>query len=317
MKERETKILEYIIEYDRVSLDQLLQEFMISKRTLYYDIESINYHIRNCGQVKNIDRNFCYVGNYHSLQDILNKSEDRYSTVENRKAYILYQILNQNHKITIEGLTDEMYVSKNTIVQTMDELKKDLEKQGLQLKCRPTYQIEGDEWSIRNLYILLMQEDNNLLNQLKREVLEFDQLAPLNLTDYSLSMLSQFMYFLKKRYVKQHWISKQPFGEEVKMFSYYGLVKQLEPDLPEVEYEYLCAYISSLPSLNTQINTSIIDTYVETLMTKFEARTAVYIDAPEEFKRNMERHLLSSYYRIKFRFPIANPTLEEIKRNHG
>lgn len=317
MKEREANILAYIIENDRVNLDQLLQEFMISKRTLYYDIEAINYHIRNCGQVKNINRNFCYVGKYHSLQDILNKTGDRYHTMEIRKAYILYQILNQNRKLTIDCLTDEIYVSKNTIVQTLDELKKDLALQGLQLTLRPSYQIEGDEWTIRNMYILLMQEDNNLLNQLKKEVMIFDRLASLDLTDYSLSMLSQFMYFLKKRYQKQKWITKVSFSEEVRQFPYYSLVKDMEAGLPDEEYDYLCAYISSLPSLNTQLEASRIDSYVETLMVQFEARTAVSIDAPDEFKRNMERHLLSSYYRIKFRFPIANPMLDDIKRNHG
>lgn len=96
MKERENRILEYIIEHNRVGLEELLQEFSISKRTLYYDIESINYHIRNCGQIKNIERSFCYVGNYHSLQDILNNTDERYNAMENRKPYILYQILNQH-----------------------------------------------------------------------------------------------------------------------------------------------------------------------------------------------------------------------------
>ena len=36
----------------------------------------------------------------------------------------------------------------------------------------------------------------------------------------------------------------------------------------------------------------------------------------EEFKINMKRHLLSSYYRIKFEFPISNPSLNEIKFKH-
>ncbi|MBS6374447.1 MAG: PTS sugar transporter subunit IIA [Erysipelotrichaceae bacterium] len=317
MKERENRILEYIIEHNRVGLEELLQEFSISKRTLYYDIESINYHIRNCGQIKNIERSFCYVGNYHSLQDILNNTDERYNAMENRKPYILYQILNQHRKLTIESLAEEMYVSKNTIVQTLDEIKKDLAEQGLALKTRPAYEIAGDEWQIRSLYILLMQEDNNLLNHLQKEVLAFDRAAGLNLTDYSLATLSQFCSFLKKRFSSRKWISPLPFKDEVQQFPYYPFIKNLIADMPEAEQIYLGAYISSLPSLNAQVEASRIKHYVETLMTQFEARTAVSIDSPEEFKKNIERHLLSSYYRIKFRFPIANPSLEEIKRNHG
>lgn len=317
MKERENRILAYIIEHNRVGLDELLQEFSISKRTLYYDIESINYHIRNCGQIKNIERSFCYVGNYHSLQDILNNTDDRYNAMENRKPYILYQILNQHRRLTIEGLAEEMYVSKNTIVQTLDEIKKELSEQGLLLKTRPAYEIVGDEWQIRSLYMLLMQDDNNLLNHLQEAVLQFDRRVGLNLTDYSLATLSSFCEFLKKRFAKQKWISGLSFAEEVKQFPYYAEISRLIPNMPEAEQVYLGAYISSLPSLNAQVETARIDAYVETLMTQFEARTAVSIDSPEEFKKNIERHLLSSYYRIKFRFPIANPSLDEIKRNHG
>ncbi|MEG0094388.1 MAG: helix-turn-helix domain-containing protein, partial [Erysipelotrichaceae bacterium] len=85
MKERENQLLEYVIEHNGVNLDSLLEKFAISKRTLYYDIESINYHIRSCGQIKNIDRSFCYVGNYHSLKEIINHVGYRFNVLENRK----------------------------------------------------------------------------------------------------------------------------------------------------------------------------------------------------------------------------------------
>ncbi|MEG1301829.1 MAG: helix-turn-helix domain-containing protein, partial [Erysipelotrichaceae bacterium] len=134
MKERENQLLEYIIEHNGVNLDSLLEKFSISKRTLYYDIESINYHIRSCGQIKNIDRSFCYVGNYHSLKEILSHVGYRFNVLENRKQYILYQILNQNWKLSIDKFADEMLVSRNTVVQSMDEIKQDLIKMKLSLK---------------------------------------------------------------------------------------------------------------------------------------------------------------------------------------
>ncbi|MEG0528840.1 MAG: PTS sugar transporter subunit IIA [Bacilli bacterium] len=316
MKERENQLLEYIIEHNGVNLDSLLEKFSISKRTLYYDIESINYHIRSCGQIKNIDRSFCYVGNYHSLKEILSHVGYRFNVLENRKQYILYQILNQNWKLSIDKFADEMLVSRNTVVQSMDEIKQDLIKMKLSLKTRPVYSIVGDEYEIRNLFLLLMQDDSNLLNYISEAVLNFNRDVNLNLTDYSLASLSQFVKFIQKRINQQHLIVNAPYHKEVEAFTYYKKVHELIPNASKNEIDYLAAYISTLPSLDTMVEVDLIKSYVEILMNQFEARSAVSLDSPEEFKKNMEHHLLSSYYRIKFHFPIANPLLDEIKRNH-
>lgn len=75
MKEREKAILTYILDHHQNSIKQLLDEFKISKRTLYYDIESLNYQIRGNGQIKNINRNICYIGKANSLNELLSSNE--------------------------------------------------------------------------------------------------------------------------------------------------------------------------------------------------------------------------------------------------
>lgn len=90
----------------------------------------------------------------------------------------------------------------------------------------------------------------------------------------------------------------------------------LSEDANEEEISYLCAYISTLPSLNNNVSEDIIEKYVDKLIRRFEVNTAIQLENKNVFKKNIKRYLLSSYYRIRFRFPISNPSLEEIKRKH-
>lgn len=316
MKDREKALLTYILEHDQTTIKDLMQKFKISKRTLYYDIESLNFLIHGNGQLKNIDRKICYVGNAPSLKKLLHTDHDPFLDPQERKDYILYKILNQE-SVTIEKLADEMMVSKNTVVQTIDQLKLDLKKQGLVLVSKSSYDILGDEMQIRNLYLMLMQDDNNLLNTDITKVQQFDELHQLHLSDYATFSLAKFLIFLRHRFAQNRHIKYMPYEQEIQSFPYYENAWELLECHHELEQMYVCAYIASLPSLDTEVSHAVADLYVERLIERFEAASAIVLERRDEFKKNIRRHLLSSYYRIKYRFPINNPTLNEIKTKHG
>lgn len=315
MKERERQILEYIIESNKVSLPVLLRIFVISKRTLYYDIESINYYIRNCGQIKNINRHFCYIGKYQSLQDIMNHLDYRFITSESRKNYILYKILNEEY-VTLNMLAEQMDISKNTVVQTIEEIRHSLLKDHLHLVRKPRFSIEGKEEYVRNLFIILMQEDNNILNDISQSVFDFDKKYSLKLTDYSLATLSKFITFINRRIEHGLDIHMMKEHDEILCFPFLKGVRFLLPHANDAEVIYMSAYISSLPSLDENSQIEVIDDYINLLIHRFETQSAVVLESKPEFKKNIKRHLLSSYYRMKFHFPIRNPSLDDIKRKH-
>lgn len=316
MKEREKQILEFIIENRRVKLSELVKQFDISKRTLYYDIQSINYYIKSAGEIKNIKHEFSFVGDYSKLHSTIKIQESKFLNIEYRKNYILYKILN-GEKLTIDKLTDEMILSKNTIVQTMDEIKEDLKDMQLALTYKRKYEIVGNEYKIRELYLLLMQDDELLLRNISEEVSNFDEYCSMELTDYSLGNLTRFTDFICKRINENYTLTTYKYKSDSKKFNYYSFVKYLlPPKVNEDEISYLSAYISTLSSLNSKVDEDLISKYIDKIIQKFEAKTAIILDSKEEFKINMKRHLLSSYYRIKFKFPISNPSLDEIKFKH-
>nr|WP_308743061.1 BglG family transcription antiterminator [uncultured Anaerocolumna sp.] len=316
MKEREKQILEFIIENRRVKLDQLVKQFDISKRTLYYDIQSINYYIKSAGEIKNINHEFSFIGDYSKLHSTIKIQESKFLNIEYRKNYILYKILN-GEKLTIDKLADEMILSRNTIVQTMDEIKKDLKDIQLALTYKRKYEIVGNEYKIRELYLLLMQDDEFLLRNISEEVSNFDEYCSMGLTDYSLGNLTRFAEFICRRINENCTLTTYKYKNDSKKFNYYPFVKYLlPPKVNEDEISYLSAYISTLSSLNSKVDEDLISNYIDKLIQKFEAKTAITLESKEEFKSNMKRHLLSAYNRIKFKFPISNPSLEEIKFKH-
>lgn len=316
MKEREKQILEFIIENRRVKLDELVKQFGVSKRTLYYDIQSINYFIKSAGEIKNIEHEFSFVGDYSKLHSTIKIQESKFLNIEYRKNYILYKILN-GEKVTIDKLADEMVLSRNTIVQTMDEIKEDLKDMQLSLTYKRKYEIVGNEYKIRELYLLLMQDDEFLLRDISEEVSNFDEYCSMGLTDYSLGNLTRFVEFICKRISENYTLTTYKYKSDSQKFNYYPFVKYLlPPKVNEDEISYLSAHISTLSSHNSKVDKELISKYIDKLLQKFEAKTAITLDSKEEFKINMKRHLLSAYNRIKFKFPISNPSLDEIKFKH-
>ena len=317
MKERTKKILEYIVENKRVSCSEIQEKFNISKRTVYYDIETINDNINSFGTVKNIEHKFSFDGDYNSLRGIITNKDDRFLDSEYRKNYILNKILNEEY-VTIEQLTYEMLLSKNTIVQTIDDIKYYLRSLNLKLEYKKSYAINGNEYKIRELFILLMQEEREILNSISNEIVEFDKRFSIKLTDYSLINLTKFVDFINKRIIEGRTINNYKYKRYAEEISYYSSCSKLIKcsDVNEDEVAYLCTYISTLPSLESNIEESLIEVYVDKLISKFEASTAIALESKTEFKKNITRHLLSSYNRIRFKFPISNPALDEVKFKH-
>ena len=316
MKEREKRILDFIIEKERVSLKELLEEFNISKRTLYYDIKSVNYQLAGTGRIENLDHKFTYSGSLTSLlsEDLRNK--DKFIDGEYRRNYIIYEILNEKD-VTIDKLSEIMELSRNTIALTFDSIREELLKRHIRLIYNKRYTIEGREEAIRDLFLLLMQEDESLLTDFLPEVINFNKENSLKLTDYSLASLSKFTRFLNKRIEKGMHLEAYNLYEAAASIDYYPSVASIisSKASPE-ERVYLTAYISSLSSLNSVVEEQLIEEYTDRLIKRFEARTAIHLQSKDVFKRNLIRHLLSSYNRIRFGFPISSAALEEVRTKH-
>ncbi|MDX5707648.1 PTS sugar transporter subunit IIA, partial [Clostridioides difficile] len=247
---------------------------------------------------------------------IISTEEDKFLDSDYRKTFILNKIL-LGEKISIEKLTNEMLLSKNTVVQTITDVKKYLQTMGLRLEYKGKYKIIGDEYVIRELFLIIVQENVLEINSISEEVSSFDTKGHIKLTDYSLLNLTKFVEFLNKRIRDGKTLYSYKYLNEAKKISYFSNCKELLcEEANENEQAYICTYISSLPSLNSEVKEDVVEEYVDKLIDKFEVNTAIKLESKHEFKKNILRHLHSSYNRIRFKFPIRNPMLDETKYKH-
>ncbi|MCJ0224145.1 transcription antiterminator [Clostridioides difficile] len=316
MKERAKKILDFIIKNNNVTSQELQEKFNVSKRTIYYDILAINEQLGKSGNIKNVKHKFIFEGNLCDARKIISTEEDKFLDSDYRKTFILNKIL-FGEKISIEKLTNEMLLSKNTVVQTITDVKKYLQTMGLRLEYKGKYKIIGDEYVIRELFLIIVQENVLEINSISEEVSSFDTKGHIKLTDYSLLNLTKFVEFLNKRIRDGKTLYSYKYLNEAKKISYFSNCKELLcEEANENEQAYICTYISSLPSLNSEVKEDVVEEYVDKLIDKFEVNTAIKLESKHEFKKNILRHLHSSYNRIRFKFPIRNPMLDETKYKH-
>lgn len=316
MKERAKKILDFIIKNNNVTSQELQEKFNVSKRTIYYDILAINEQLGKSGNIKNVKHKFIFEGNLCDARKIISTEEDKFLDSDYRKTFILNKIL-LGEKISIEKLTNEMLLSKNTVVQTITDVKKYLQTMGLRLEYKGKYKIIGDEYVIRELFLIIVQENVLEINSISKEVSSFDTKGHIKLTDYSLLNLTKFVEFLNKRIKDGKTLYSYKYLNEAKKISYFSNCKELLcEEANENEQAYICTYISSLPSLNSEVKEDVVEEYVDKLIDKFEVNTAIKLESKHEFKKNILRHLHSSYNRIRFKFPIRNPMLDETKYKH-
>lgn len=188
---------------------------------------------------------------------------------------------------------------------------------GLRLEYKGKYKIIGDEYVIRELFLIIVQENVLEINSISKEVSSFDTKGHIKLTDYSLLNLTKFVEFLNKRIRDGKTLYSYKYLNEAKKISYFSNCKELLcEEANENEQAYICTYISSLPSLNSEVKEDVVEEYVDKLIDKFEVNTAIKLESKHEFKKNILRHLHSSYNRIRFKFPIRNPMLDETKYKH-
>lgn len=315
MKKRQREILEIVYQNQKVLFDDVMDLFNISKRTLYYDIQQINEAIKRYGKIEKIKKQLVYIGDSEisTLYKLNNKFlEER----ENRYIYILDRIFNDEFT-SLEKIANELAVSKNTVVYDVEQIKKSLKKNKIDLIYKKRYQLEGNEENIRKFYIKMMFFDNHLLSNMDERIKEINVKSKLYLTDYSISALSKYLNFAEKRIKQNKELNLIKYSEEISKFDYYDCVTEILSMNNEWESLFITAYIASLTTLKNDFIISDIDNFVDTLIMNFQNVTAVEIAKIEMFKSDLCRHLQSSYYRIKYDFPSYNPCLTDIEEEYG
>ncbi|MGB9812892.1 MAG: BglG family transcription antiterminator [Thermovenabulum sp.] len=168
LDERTTKILVKLIqEEDFVKIENLSREFNVSKRTIQYDLDKINYFLKTHGfpclerrPKKGIRLSL------KEKQDLLEVLKRKikfyyYSTPKERQNKILSELFKAKGFITIETISNLLGVSRSTAIKDLLKVSEWLYKNNLKLITLPRYgvKIDGDERAIRRAALLFLREN--------------------------------------------------------------------------------------------------------------------------------------------------------------
>ena len=157
---RSTAILSKLIDASSyVPIHELMEDFNVSRRTIYYDIDKINdwleeqgldkiHHVRSAGIILSDEAKATIP---HRLKEIKPWFYE-YSSDE-RKTWIILYVTLGNGPFFIRDFIPKLQVSRNTIIQDLKSLKDELKPFQLQLDFdrEKGYFLSGDEAQIRKV----------------------------------------------------------------------------------------------------------------------------------------------------------------------
>lgn len=344
LSERCQKILNLLMySCDHVSLKEIAQKVGVSRRSVYYDICSINdcldsYKLRALKIVrgKGILIPEKEKEAIRALDDSEQGNKDYVFLPSERVKIMVCYIIHSKSPVYVEQLMEVCQVSRNTVFNDVRILVQQLHEYNLELTYTPKggYKIEGDIIHVRALYFLFFDALRSLLDG---GMLSFFNRK--EIYDYY-SQLSRVTTELRMDYVEGNLFSIAallpimqdstdelhfPGLKENKIFSSreFQQVQKFFPELRQEEQIYLTLHLlGSRLSVSTDKifedkSDQSIYAIVKTLVTEFEKIACVYFDNRDELERALFIHIRSSLYRLRYGIQLGNPMREDIVREYS
>ena len=197
-------------EYTPVSnLQSLLS---ISDRTIRNDIQEINSILSAYGAMVKLKRNYGYyieVSDDKKYSEFLNTSTDRIK-------YILTVLLTSDDYISLDDLSETVFISKNTLNKYIKTIKDIITGYDLEYITKPSLGVKiiGSEEQIRKLYAYVTsftEEERSIFNKIDLDWLKKMTIEQLNshfikTSDYNMKNIIIHLALMTTRVLNNHYI---------------------------------------------------------------------------------------------------------------
>lgn len=245
MRKRSTEILQRLLRKHtvRLRISRLLQEYNITDKTLWSDVNEIKEFIHSTGLPGGIysDRDYLWLSEQLPREELEHAiyAMDMYvykASLEERKIYIILSLVYHEGYYSMQKLADELYVTRNTIINDCRVIDNYLA--GLQIdfvaKSKKGILIQADEEQVQQLLIDIFRRLLHKGNQ------QQDYFA------YFIEKKIGFCYSIKdvlrymNEYVQQHkmlFVGEMMFEMSVCIFVLLNRLSQIQGDLPSEEHQ--------------------------------------------------------------------------------
>lgn len=350
LNDRQKKIVFLLRNEKKWKTGQELSNILnVSDRTIRYDIERIN----KSGEIPIIESNIKYGYRLRiqaMLENKIYEEKEIPQTTEQRCLYMIKKLLFYKDEISLFQISEELYISQNTIEKELRELKKRTNPYAsLRLvRKKNCISLEGKEQEKRKLYIDLMidKRKNNVLNLDSLEK-EFEGIALPIISEKLNYLWEKYKYKIRKeelpkvlisistglkriirsKYIKEEnpnvWEKvKNEFQIEYQIaYDFYNeMEKAFNIQKYESEIVYLALFIAekrddmSLEGKSISINTSIeSQLLMEDILQEIKESFGTDLCDDEDLKSRLGNHIIQMIARKRKEITISDFYIREIK----
>ncbi|MFP7473079.1 BglG family transcription antiterminator [Niallia taxi] len=348
---RPALLLEYLLKVKNATMNQVVAQTQLSKRQIVYDMDKINYWLKE-RELPGISYKGIHfitvpeeVKNYYKKQQAERKEQYVFLTEEERLIFIYLYLFIRQEPISSVHLTQLLQVSKNTVIS--DVKKANVKNQSFLVEIRYTrqkgYHLIGAESDKRILLqkhlgqMLQISYFSKIINYLgndRKETIQLDSIhSALSKIEKLFELyfveerMNQFAYFLvfysyrhrERKFIRFHLdeielLKKEQMWSAAKELSRF---LHLEADENEICYITMQLLGLSLGGPTAQGGgRDLLLSLSEQLVYDFEYKAAIVFEKKDEVVQTLYQHLKPAYFRMKYRIPINNPLIKQIKSEH-
>ncbi|MDM5201387.1 BglG family transcription antiterminator [Fictibacillus enclensis] len=348
LEERPALLLNQIFSLKRPTIAQLMDQTQMSKRQITYDLEKINDWLKDQSLPSIAYKRKTQIEVPAQVFQLADASfaADSFIFTEDERLVALYLFLFiRREHISSAHFTDLLKVSKNTV--TADVKKANALFAPFLVKIHYTrergYHLKGSELDKR---VLLMSHLTRLFQKPSGEkiigyVLKASDSPLIVKTIFSIlqslekelslqfveERMHQFAYFLQFYYIRM--LEKKMVRlhrDEIELLRQDRLNEPAEQILAQLhlmktdsEVAYLVIQMLGLSLGDASViqdDYDLLFRICERLVTDFEYKACIFFEEKNKVVETLYQHLKPAYYRMKYRIPIYNPLLVQIKEEH-
>lgn len=315
LNEREVKILEMLLKGEDLTIDEVSKHFSVSKRSIQYDVNKINYYLLKNQNPKILIKDSRFMFDVDAITNILKDNDKSNELIKDDRIDLIY--LNSIFSLTglnISSLSKIIGVSRNTIKSDMETMNEKFEydnSKGYYIKKNNIKKIEILERIYRNGRINKYIDevlDKELISNIKEFIKETSNNIKLNISEdvYLKLLISIYCHyvFYEKNTVNSNLIAGNDYFIIENIFNKYFSNKR--------SFNTIADILIGL-SINSNLESWLDESFLIKKLIKYVSDN-LNIDLTEDtiLYDFLLSHLKVSIYRLKKNIKLSNTFYEKL-----
>lgn len=344
MDDKLVRLITCLAKQEDVSTSTLSESLCVSERTVRAYIKRAKELLEGTAEITTIKGQGYHleVLNPELLDCWLNKEDQLPQTSNERVAYILDDLLNRSDWVTVDELSEILYVSRKTISIDLKQAEEFLARFDLRIVRKSHYgiQIEGTEFNKRLCLASLVTseeysgschatvENNELIADVTKLVVECVEHHDVSLNDFAIRNLVIHIVVAINRIKQQRYVVGQEDSLKRIQCSYeYSVAQKLvnclssefDVEFPQTEVAYIAIHLASkkmFKDISESPNLVITD---DVFAVTRQMIDLVWSSFRFDFRNDLElhmslaRHIVPLSVRLHYNLQIENPLLTDIQ----